>query len=354
PDRNPDNKAAEEKFKEVSEAYEVLSDDNKRARYDQFGHAGVGTSAAGSGTAGGFGIDLEEALRTFMGEFGGGGGGSIFDNFFGGGGRGSKRSRRAGYQDGEDLRFDLNITFREAIFGAKKQIQYDRYSLCSDCHGEGTQSGTARAHCSECQGSGQIRRSQGFFVMSQTCHVCNGTGEVVTHPCKTCRGEGRVRSKQKLSVNIPSGVETGSRMLFAGEGCSGLRGGESGSLYILLNVEEDDIFQRHGDDIICEVPVPFYLAALGGEIEVPTLEGPAKLKIPSGTQHGRVFRFKGKGVASLHGYGRGDQMVKVVIEIPTRLNKEQRDLLEKFGEIKAESSMPQYKAFLEKLKKIFE
>ncbi len=355
PDRNPGDKAAEEKFKEASEAYEVLSDADKKARYDQFGHAGVGAGArSGAGGGGGFGIDLEEALRTFMGEFGGrggrGGSGSIFDDIFG-----FSHSQRAGDQDldGEDLRYDLSISLHDAAFGCKKEIEFEHLEKCQECKGEGIEAGSRREECSQCHGQGQVRRSQGFFTVSQTCPRCRGRGQVMPHPCKRCRGEGRSKAARKISIKIPAGVETGSRLKMSGEGNAGMVGGESGSLYILIHVEEDEFFERHGNDLVCEVPIPFYIAALGGEVEVPTLEGRAMLKIPSGTQTGKTFRLKGKGLPHLQGYGKGDQMIKVLIEIPVKLAEEQKNLLKRFAEINSEGAMPMHKAFLDKVKRFF-
>jgi molecular chaperone DnaJ len=354
PDRNPGDKVSEEKFKEVSEAYEVLSDTEKRAQYDRFGHVGVGAGrTAGGGTAG-FGIDLEEALRTFMGEFGGGGGGgSIFDDLFGTGRRGRGTRERSHGMDGEDLRYELSITLREAAFGCKKEIAYDRLQQCLECKGAGVEPGSRKEDCPQCGGTGQVHRSQGFFTVSQTCPRCHGSGQFAKNPCKHCRGEGRIRAHRKLSIKIPPGVETGSRLKMSDEGNAGIGGGSQGSLYILVHVEDDEFFERHGNDVLCEVPIPFYVAALGGEVEVPTLDGSAMLKIPSGTQSNKIFRLKGKGIPDIQGYGRGDQLARILVEIPVRLNEEQKSLLKKFAEINSETSLPLYKSFLEKVKRMF-
>lgn len=350
PDRNPGNKGAEEKFKELSEAYEVLSDKERRAQYDRFGHAGVG--AARSAGGGGFGIDLEEALRTFMGEFGGGG--SIFDDFFGFGGRSRGGTRQREYAArGEDLRYELSVSLREAASGCRREIEYMRLEACERCRGNGVEPGSHRETCSACGGEGEVHRSQGFFTVSQTCSRCRGTGQMVRNPCHACRGEGRSRASRKVSVRIPSGVETGSRLKMVGEGNAGVGGGPAGSLYILIHVEEDEFFQRHGDDIVCEIPVPFYIAALGGEVQVPTLEEMALVKIPPGTQTGKVFRLKDKGIPDIQGRRRGDQLVKIVVEIPVKMSEEQRSLLRRFAELHGENSMPMYKSFLEKVKKLF-
>ncbi|MBI1884505.1 MAG: molecular chaperone DnaJ [Chlamydiae bacterium] len=351
PDRNPGDKAAEEKFKEISEAYEILSDSEKRAQYDRFGHAGVGAGRASGGGGGGFGIDLEEALRTFMGEFGRGGGGGIFDDFFS---FGSRRQRGESHgEDGEDLQYELVLPLREAVFGCKKEIAFEHLEKCSDCKGEGVEIGSHRETCPQCHGSGQVHRSQGFFSISQTCPRCRGRGQFVAHPCKNCRGEGRSRAHRKVSVKVPPGVETGSRLKMSGEGNGGVRGGRSGSLYILIHVEEDEFFTREGNDVLCEVPVPFYMAALGGEIQVPTLEGAAMLKIPPGTQTHKIFRLKGKGIKDLGGYGHGDQLVRVMVEIPVRLTEEQKNLLKRFSEIPEPNSLPMYKSFVDTVKKLF-
>jgi molecular chaperone DnaJ len=255
--------------------------------------------------------------------------------------------------DGEDLRYELSITLREAAAGCKKEISYDRLEQCSTCKGHGVEPGTKKEDCPQCGGSGQVHRSQGFFTVSQTCPRCHGSGKFARNPCKNCRGEGRVRAHRKLSLKIPPGVETGSRLKMSEEGNAGIGGGGQGSLYILIHVEEDEFFERHGNDILCEVPIPFYIAALGGEVEVPTLEGSAMVKIPSGTQSNKIFRLKGKGIQDVQGYGRGDQLVRILVEIPVRLNDEQKTLLKRFAEIHADNSLPMYKSFLEKLKNLF-
>ncbi|MBI1871649.1 MAG: molecular chaperone DnaJ [Chlamydiae bacterium] len=346
PDRNPGDKASEEKFKEVSEAYEILSDESKRAQYDRFGHAGVGGGRSSGPGSGGFGIDLEEALRTFMGEFGGG----MFDDFFSSG----RRRQSEGFgSDGESLQYELSISLKDAAFGCKKEISFQRLEKCQECKGQGVEHGSHSERCSQCGGSGKVHRSQGFFTVSQTCPQCHGRGEFVRHPCKHCHGEGRVRAHKKISVRIPPGVETGSRLKMSGEGNAGTGNGEEGSLYILIHVEEDEFFSREGNDILCEVPVPFYTATLGGEVEVPTLEGPAMLKIPSGTQNGKVFRLKGKGMHDLNGHGKGDERVRIIVEIPVRLNEEQKNLLKRFSEIQSENGLPMYQSFIDKVKKIF-
>ena len=341
PDKNPGNHEAEEKFKEISEAYEVLSDADKRQRYDQLGHAAFGGGGGGGGGAGGFsggfgGIDLEEALRTFMGAMGGGGGGgSIFENFFGEGGRSRDSASR-----GSDLRFDLEIDFEEAVFGSQREITLSIMDECADCHGSGAEPGSKREPCRRCGGAGMVISGGGFFQVRQTCPSCGGVGETISKPCRACRGEGRVKGRRTIQLKIPPGVETGSRLRLAGKGEGGARGGPAGDLYVVLHVKAHELFQRKGEDIFCEMPVPFHIAALGGEVEVPTLGGYASLKIPAGTESGTVFRLRGKGVASLQGYGAGDQHVRIVVDTPEKLSGKQRDLLRQFGEMLDESNHP--------------
>jgi molecular chaperone DnaJ len=351
PDKNPGNKAAEEKFKEISEAYEVLSDTEKRQRYDQFGHAAFGPAGGGGpgGFGGGFGgIDLEEALRTFMGAFGGGGGGSIFDNFFGGG------ASREGVSRGADLRFDLEIEFEEAVFGSSRDIALTLMEECATCHGSGSEPGSKREVCKRCHGSGMVVSGGGFFQVRQTCPTCGGGGEVISKPCRDCRGEGRVKGRRTLSLKIPAGVETGSRLRLAGKGEGGARGGPAGDLYVVLHVRPHDFFQRRGEDIFCEMPVPFHIATLGGEIEVPTIHGYASLKIPPGTASGTVFRIRGKGVSGVQGYGTGDQHVRVLIDVPERLSGRQRDALREFGETLDESNHPRIRSIRRMAEEFYE
>jgi molecular chaperone DnaJ len=335
PDKNPGNKEAEEKFKVISEAYEILSDPDKKQRYDQYGHAAFGPGAGGfSGDFGG--IDLEEALRTFMGAFGGGGrgGGSIFEDFFGG-----SRSRDSASR-GADLRFDLEIDFEEAVFGSQREITLTLMEECVTCHGSGAEPGSKREACKRCHGSGMVISGGGFFQVRQTCPTCGGAGETISKPCRECRGEGRVKGRRTLALKIPAGVETGSRLRLAGKGEGGARGGPAGDLYVVLHVHQHEFFQRRGEDIYCEMPVPFHIAALGGEIEVPTIHGDATLKIPAGTESGAVFRMKGKGVAGVQGYGTGDQHARVMVDVPERLSGRQRDALREFGDSLDESNHP--------------
>ncbi len=346
PDKNPGDEDAEERFKEVSEAYEVLSDPDKRSMYDRFGHAGL---KAAPGGFGGFSVDLGEALRTFMGAFGGGG--SIFDDFFG------FTSNRRGVERGADLRYDVEVELEEAAKGCKKEISFSRLEPCSVCEGSGAKPGTSRSRCPTCDGTGVVeRRTQGFFglnISRHRCSHCDGTGLIVKERCAKCRGEGRVERRKKIAIKIPPGVEMGSRMKIEGEGEAGRHGAEAGDLYIVIHVRQHKIFQRHGDDILCEVPISFAKAALGGHIDIPTLDGKARLNIPEGTQSGKTFRLRGKGVPNIRGFGKGDQYIRVILETPSKLSKEQKELLKRFAELGGERSYPMRSSFLHKAKKFF-
>ena len=333
PDRNPDNPRAEERFKEAKEAYEVLTDGSKRAAYDQFGHAGVDPTAAASAGAG-FSGSFADAF------------GDIFGDIFGGG-RQRGRGRR-----GDDLRFNLTISFEEAAFGLETKIQIPRHNTCEACDGSGAKRGTSPRTCPTCQGAGQVRYQQGFFSLTRPCPDCAGAGKVIESPCPECRGSGRVKGKKSISLKIPAGVETGSRLKLSGEGESGAQGGPPGDLYVVISVREHPIFQREGQDVICEIPISFVQAALGCELEVPTLEGKVRLKIPVGTQSGKVLKLAGKGIPVLQGYGRGDQMVVVRVETPTHLTARQKGLLEEFAREGGEDVHPMGKSFLAKVKEL--
>lgn len=353
PDKNPGNVEAEEKFKEITEAYEVLSDTAKRQKYDQFGHQAFGPGSGGFGGAGGgfSGIDLEEALRTFMGAFGGGGGGrgSIFDDFFGGG---DPRERGATNR-GSDLRFDLEIDFEEAVFGSQRDLTFSVMDVCKKCDGSGAEPGSKRETCPTCKGTGQVVTSNGFFHVRQTCPRCGGTGQIISNPCRACNGEGRVKARRTITLKIPAGVETGSRLRVAGKGEGGVRGGPAGDLYVVLHVREHELFKRRDEDIYLQVPVPYHVAAMGGEIEVPTIHGYAKLKIPAGTESGKVFRLRGRGLKGRGSFGNGDQHVVVMVETPERLSGKQRKALEEFAGMLDDSNLPETQKLSRRAKEFY-
>ena len=353
PDKNQGDKAAEEKFKEISHAYEVLSDSDKRHQYDQFGPEAFSSAAGrgGGGGGGGFHDPFDIFSQVFGGaRGGGGGGGSIFEELFGGGG-GSRSS--SGPIDGSDLRYDMEIDFEDAVYGADKKIRIPRMETCGDCTGTGCASGSKPETCRHCKGSGQVAMSQGFFSVRQACPSCRGAGTVITNPCSKCGGEGRIRAEKTLKVHIPPGVDTGTRLRISSEGEGGLKGGRPGDLFVVTHVRPHNVFQRDGQDVMCEVPIDFPTSALGGVIEVPTVTGKTKMKIPAGTQNGTIMRLKGKGIPSLRGGSRGDQHVKIFIETPKNLNREQKELLTKYQEISSNSNHPKIDAFLDKAKKFF-
>jgi len=333
PDRNPGDKQAEEKFKEVSEAYQVLSDSQKRAQYDQFGHAAFGD---GGPFAGGF--DFTAGFEDVFGD--------IFGEFFGGTSRRRTRAR------GEDLRYNLTVTFEEAVSGTEKKIKIPRQGPCETCHGNGAKAGSTPQTCPTCRGRGQVSFQQGFFSVSRTCNQCYGHGTIIKDPCTTCSGVGRVRKLHTLSIKIPAGVDTGSRLKLRNEG-EGTPGGVPGDLYVVIQVEPHLIFVRDNLDIICDVPISFVQAALGAEIDVPTLDGKVKMKVPAGTQSGKVFRMKGKGVKDVQGYQQGDQHVRVVVETPTHLTARQKELLKEFAVNGGEDVNPLSKGFFDKVKELF-
>ena len=312
PDRNPDDKNAEEGFKEASEAYQVLSDSDKRAVYDRHGHAGLSNGgAAGAGFAGGSFSDIF---------------GDVFGDIFGG------QSRRGGPQRGADLRYTLDLDLEQAVRGETVEIKIPVLNACEECDGLGAKRGTKPATCQECGGAGQVRVSQGFFSIQQTCPRCRGQGKIITDPCRACGGRGRAEKRKTLSVKIPAGVDTGDRIRLAGEGEGGSLNGPAGDLFVQIAVREHRIFQRDGKHLFCEVPISFVDAALGGDLEVPTLDGRVRLRVPAETQTDKVFRLRGKGVAPVRGGGAGDLLCKVVVETPVKLSEEQRSLLQKFGE----------------------
>ena len=336
PDRNPDDKAAEEKFKDLSEAYQVLSDPEKRAQYDRFGHAAFEQGA------GGFGGGFDFSTHNFEDIFG-----DIFGDFFGGGGRAGRQVR------GQDLSYSLEVSFEEAAFGTEKTVSIPRRATCAACQGSGAKPGTRPQTCGTCRGSGQMRFQQGFFTVARTCNQCDGHGSVVTDPCAECRGAGAVRKTSNLQIKIPGGVDAGSRLKLRGEGEAGPAGGIAGDLYVTIHVGAHPLFERQHNEVICELPISFPQAALGADIEAPTLEGKIKMKVPAGTQSGSVFRLRGKGIVDLRGGGRGDQLVRIVVETPTDLGAKQKELLEEFAQLNGGEVHPISKGFFDKVKELF-
>ncbi len=340
PDRNPDNKEAEEKFKEANEAYEVLSDASKRAAYDQYGHAGVDPNMGGGAGYGAGGANFSDIF------------GDVFSDLFGGGRGGS----RGGPQRGSDLRYTLELDLEEAVRGTTVTIRVPTLASCKTCDGTGAKKGSSPVTCTTCGGIGQVRMQQGFFSVQQTCPRCHGTGKMISDPCGSCHGQGRVEEHKTLSVKVPAGVDTGDRIRLSGEGEAGALGGPSGDLYVVVSVREHAIFQRDGKHLYCEVPISFADAALGGELEVPTLDGRVKLKIPEATQTGKLFRLREKGVTPVRGGGAGDLMCRVVVETPVNLDKRQRELLEEFrSTLQSDTShSPKAKGWFDGVKRFFD
>jgi molecular chaperone DnaJ len=350
PDKNPGDHTAEEKFKELGEAYDVLSDEQKRAAYDRFGHSAFAQGGGARAGAQGF----HDPFDLFREVFGASGGGGIFEQFFGGAaGGGGQRPDRDGKQRGSDLRYDMQIRLEEAAFGCDKEIEVAKLESCDVCNGSGAESGSRAVSCRDCGGRGQVISSRGFFQVSQTCPRCRGTGQVIERPCRKCGGEGRVEASSRIKLKIPAGIEDGSRLRSMRNGEAGLRGGPPGDLYVVVHIKEHEVFEREENNLFCEVPVSFSVAALGGELNVPTLEGQAHLKIPAGTQSGAAFKLRGKGVPSLNSHSRGDLIVRVAVEVPSRLNGEQRKKLEEFAALMGEENTPLHKSFFEKAKEFF-
>lgn len=345
PDRNPDNKEAEAKFKEASEAAEVLLDEGKRQRYDQFGHAGVNGQAGGFGGGG------------FQGGFGDFGDlGDIFGDIFGdmmGGGRGRRGGRRRQGVAGNDLQMAVSVTFEEAAFGAKKTVSINKETSCGTCKGSGAKEGSEPTSCDMCHGAGEVRRQQGFFTVASSCPKCNGSGTMIKDPCGTCHGQGRKKKKVELEVTIPAGIDHGQRLKLSGEGDAGAQGGPNGDLYIVVDVKEHEIFRRDGFNVHYTVPISFSQAALGAEVEVPTLDGKVVVDLPAGTQSGKKMRLKGKGIQKLGGYGQGDAILTVHVETPTKLSKEHKELLEKIAKLEGKQCHPMSHGFIDKVKELF-
>ena len=356
PDKHPDDtKAAEEKMKEINEAYSVLGNKEKRAQYDQFGHAafsGGGGYGGGTTYTGNININMDDI-------FGGMGGfGDIFEHFFGGA-TGSRTRQKPGPERGADLRYDLSITFEEAAFGKKKTITVQRLETCDDCHGTGAQKGSTPDECPDCHGTGMrqttTRTPFGVIANARPCERCKGTGQIIKNPCKHCHGEGRVNVKREIEVNIPRGVDDGQRLRYGGQGQAGLRGGKSGDLYVYISIIPHKIFTRRDTDVYCEIPISFVQAALGAKIEAPTIDGKGELTIPEGTQSGRVFKISGKGIPFLRGEGRGDEFVKIKVLTPKNLSARQKNLLREFEDGGSDSTNnPEKKSFIDKLKDLFD
>ncbi|MBT3584245.1 MAG: molecular chaperone DnaJ [Halobacteriovoraceae bacterium] len=344
PDRNPDNKEAEAKFKEASEAADVLVTEEKKSRYDQFGHAGVDGQAGFGGGGGGFSAEFGDLGDIF---------GDIFGDILGGGGRrrGGQRSRG---RAGNDLQMPIAVSFEEAAFGIEKNIELTRNISCDDCSGSGGKKGAQPITCTQCNGYGEVRRQQGFFTVASTCPVCHGSGQKISDPCNTCSGKGRKRKKVELAVKVPAGIDRGQRLKLSREGDAGENGGPAGDLYVVIDIKNHEIFERDGFDVYCTLPINFSQAALGASLSVPTLDGKVEVKIPEGTQSGKKMRLKGKGIQKLGGYGQGDEILVIHVETPSRLSSQQKKIFKELGELEdKESSNPMSRGFFDKVRDLF-
>lgn len=351
PDKNPEDSEAEEKFKEIGGAYEILMDEQKRAAYDRYGHAAF-KQGTGPSAGGGFG-GMHDPFDIFREAFGGsaGGGGGIFDGIFGNAGGASRSEMR---KRGSDLRYDLSVTLEEAATGIDKELSIERFVACDTCDGSGAKGGKKDVRsCSTCGGAGQVITSRGFFQVQQPCPACQGAGETISNPCRSCSGEGKVRGTSRIKLKIPAGIMETARLRSTGNGDVGKQGGPSGDLYVVIHIKEHEIFEREDTDLYCEVPLPFTLAALGGELVVPTLDGKATIKIPTGTQTNTLFRLREKGIPSLKGGAKGSLLVNVQVEVPVKLSKEQENLLNDFAESITKKNTPIGEGFFEKAKKFF-
>ena len=345
PDKNPGNKESEALFKEASHAADVLLDDNKRRTYDQFGHDGT---QGGGFQGGGFGQDFGDLGDIF---------GDIFGDILGGqrgraGGGGRRGGRRV--QAGDDLQTELEVSFEEAASGVEKELQINRSVACGECHGSGAKKGSGPVTCDMCQGHGEVRRQQGFFTIAQPCPKCQGAGQMIKDPCEACHGRGRNKKKEKLSVKVPAGMDEGQRLKLSGQGDSGLNGGPAGDLFVMIRLQDHEFFKREEYDVHCEVPVSFSQAAMGTDIEVPTLGGRVSMKIPEGTQSGQKMKLRNKGITKLGGYGFGDQIITIHVETPTKLNKEQKELFSRLSELEQSSTNPMTKGFFDRVRELFQ